>query len=397
MSKVYILEGKRTAIGNFQGTLSRESLSKIGAEVLKDVIKNTGVDVKKIDEVVIGNVLSGGLGQGIARQISLEAGVGIEIPAYGVNLICGSGMKSIINGYTAIKSGEANLIVAGGVELMSSAPFLLSGKVRSGNGLGNIVSEDHILKDALTDGMDGYHMGITAENIATKFNITRDQQDEFALESQKRAVNAIKDGKFKDEITAIKIKTRKGEIVFNEDEYPKKDATIEGLNKLRSAFKKDGTVTAGNASGINDGASMILLSSEKEKCCEPLGEIVSVGQGGVEPSLMGLGPVVAVRNALKKAGMKLEDMELIELNEAFASQSLGVIKMLSEEHDVTEEWIKEKTNVNGGAIALGHPVGVSGNRIVITLLNEMKKRNLKYGIASLCIGGGMGTAIIVKR
>lgn len=399
MEKVFIVGAKRSPIGSFLGTLKNVHPAELGSTVLKATLEESKICAKDIDEVIIGNVLPAGLGQGIARQISINSGFPVEVPAYSLNMVCGSGMKTVMNGFTSIKAGIFHSIVAGGVENMSKAPFITPGSIRQGNKLGSVNSEDHIILDALTDVFNNYHMGITAENIADKYSISREDQDVFAFTSQERAINAIDTGKFEKEIVPIVIKGRKETITFDKDEYPNRKTTKEILGKLRTAFKKDGTVTAGNSSGINDGASMIVLASEKkvnELSLEPLAEIISIGQGGVDPSLMGLGPVPAIRVALKNANLELKDMDLIELNEAFASQSLGVIEELSLEHKVTTDWIKEITNVNGGAIALGHPVGVSGNRIIVTLIHEMKKRNSKYGLASLCIGGGMGTAIIIK-
>jgi len=307
-------------------------------------------------------------------------------------------MKSVMVGASDILLGEANAVLCGGTENMSMAPYLLT-KGRFGYRLGDGKIVDHMVNDGLTDIFNHYHMGMTAENIADKYSITREEQDKFALESQQRAAKAIEEGKFKDEIEPVVIKGRKGDTIFEVDEHPRL-TNLEKLSKLRPAFKKDGSVTAGNASGINDGASMTVLMSE-EKCektgTKPLGELVAFAQHGVDPAVMGLGPVGAIKKVLQKANMSLKDMELIELNEAFAVQSLGVIKGLTEEHNVSKEWLMERTNVNGGAIALGHPVGCSGNRIIVTLLYEMKKRNLKYGLASLCIGGGMGTAVIIKN
>ena len=400
MKKAYIVEAKRTPIGKFLGTLKNSDAGELGAAVVKNIMKDHQDLMPKVDEVIVGNVLSAGLKQGIARQVSLHAGFPVEIPAYSLNMVCGSGMKAVMNGVAGIQSGTANLVVAGGVEMMSAAPFLLSGKNRSGSKLGNLQAVDSLIGDGLTDVFNNYHMGITAENIAEKHNITREEQDAFAMESQRRAIAAVDSGRFTDEIVPISIKTRKEEIWFDTDEHMNRSTSPEKLAKLRPAFKKDGTVTAGNASGINDGASMVLLASEEavdQYWLNPLVEIVAVGQGGVDPSVMGLGPVPAIRNVLKNAGMKLSDIGLIELNEAFASQSLGVLKELSQEHDVQVADLMPITNVNGGAIALGHPLGASGNRILVTLIHEMKKRNVEYGLASLCIGGGMGTAIIVKN
>ncbi len=309
-------------------------------------------------------------------------------------------MKTIMNAFVGIQAGFSQLVVAGGVESMSGAPYMIPGRVRWGNKFGNMEMVDHMIGDALTDAFGQMHMGITAENIVDKHQITREAQDQFAYDSQQKAIKAIDNGRFKDEIVPIEIKTRKGVIVFDTDEYPNRTTTPEILAKLRPAFKKDGSVTAGNSSGINDGTSFMIIASEsmvKKHNLPVLAEIVAVGQGGVDPNLMGLGPVPAIRHLLAASKLALKDMDLIELNEAFAAQSLGVVKELAEEHDMTEAEILERTNVNGGAIALGHPVGVSGNRIVVTLLHEMIKQDKKLGLASLCIGGGMGTAVIIKR
>ncbi|MGD9964291.1 MAG: acetyl-CoA C-acetyltransferase [Candidatus Izemoplasmatales bacterium] len=398
--KVFIVGAKRSPIGSFLGTLKDVHPRDMGSQVLKALLEETKVPVDKISEVVIGNILPANIGQGIARQISITAGIPETVPAYSLNMVCGSGMKAIMNAYVGIQAGFSNLVVAGGVESMSGAPFMLSGKVRSGSKMGNLEMVDHMLSDALTDAFGNMHMGITAENIVAKHSLTREEQDKFAYESQQKAINAVDSGRFKDEIVPIVIKTRKGEIVFENDEYPNRTTTPEILAKLRPAFIKDGSVTAGNSSGINDGASFTIIASEemvKKYNLPVLAEIVAVGQGGVDPNYMGLGPVPAIRNLLNTYDLKLQDMELLELNEAFAAQSLGVVKELSEEYGMKEEEILSRTNPNGGAIALGHPVGVSGNRIVVTLLHEMIKQDKHLGLASLCIGGGMGTALVIKR
>jgi acetyl-CoA C-acetyltransferase len=398
--KVFIVGAKRSPIGSFLGTLKDVHPRDMGSQVLKALLEETKVPVDKISEVVIGNILPANIGQGIARQISITAGIPETVPAYSLNMVCGSGMKAIMNAYVGIQAGFSNLVVAGGVESMSGAPFMLSGKTRSGNKMGNLEMVDHMLNDALTDAFGNMHMGITAENIVAKHSLTREEQDKFAYESQQKAINAVDSGRFKDEIVPIVIKTRKGEIVFENDEYPNRTTTPEILAKLRPAFIKDGSVTAGNSSGINDGASFTIIASEemvKKYNLPVLAEIVAVGQGGVDPNYMGLGPVPAIRNLLSTYDLKLQDMELLELNEAFAAQSLGVVKELSEEYGMKEEEILSRTNPNGGAIALGHPVGVSGNRIVVTLLHEMIKQDKHLGLASLCIGGGMGTALVIKR
>jgi len=400
MNKVYIVQAKRTAIGSFLGTLADVNPSELGSALIKDILDNVKVDVTDIDEVVVGNILPAGLGQGMGRQVAIKAGLPKEVIGYSVNMVCGSGMKAIMNGYANIALGLHNLVFAGGVENMSTAPFLTPKTARTGHKLGDMVLKDHMVFDALTDAYEGYHMGVTAENIQEKHNITREEQDAFAYNSQQKAISAIDNGRFKDEIVPFEIKKRKETIIFDTDEYPNRRSTLEKLGTLRTVFKKGGTVTAGNASGINDGASMILLANQKmidKYNLQPLAEIVAIGQGGVDPSVMGLGPVPAIKNVLETANMKLSDIELLELNEAFAVQSLGVVKELSEQHNVSEDWILDRTNVNGGAIALGHPVGVSGNRIIVTLIHEMIKRNNTYGLASLCIGGGMGTAVIIKN
>jgi len=399
MSKIYIVNAKRTAIGSFLGSLSSLSPDKLGGIVIKNIIEESGIDPSNIDEVVLGNILSAGHGQGLGRQAAIAGGIPVEVPAYSINMLCGSGMKAIMTAFNSIKAEEADLVIAGGIESMSQAGFVLPANIRSGHKMMDITVKDHMVTDGLTDAFNKYHMGVTAENIAEKYSISREAQDEFVMESQRKAIKAVDEGKFNDEIVPVEIKTRKGTVVFDKDEYPNRVTSLEKLSKLRTVFKKDGTVTAGNASGVNDGASVMLIASEKavkKYNLKPMVEIISVGQGGVDPSIMGMGPIPAVNKALKKAGMTLKDMELIELNEAFAAQFLGVRTELIKQHGVTEEWLNERTNVNGGAIALGHPIGASGNRITTTLIHEMKKRGVKYGLASLCIGGGMGTAVIVK-
>lgn len=398
--KVFIVGAKRSPIGSFLGTLKNVHPKEMGVQVLSNLLEETKVPKEEISEVIVGNILPANIGQGIARQISIGSGIPDTVPAYSLNMVCGSGMKSVMNGFVGIQSGFSKLVVAGGVESMSGAPFMVTGKARSGLKFGNLELVDHMLSDGLTDAFGKMHMGITAENIVDKHSITREAQDAFAFGSQQKAIKAIDAGKFKDEIVPIEIKTRKGTIVFDTDEYPNRKTTPEILAKLRPAFKRDGSVTAGNSSGINDGASFVILANEemvKKHNLNVIAELVEVGQGGVDPNVMGLGPVPAIRNALAKTDLKLSDMELLELNEAFASQSIGVVTELAEEHDLTMAEIFDRTNVNGGAIALGHPVGSSGNRIFVTLLHEMIKRDNKLGLASLCIGGGMGTCVIVKR
>ncbi|MGL5278799.1 MAG: acetyl-CoA C-acetyltransferase [Cetobacterium sp.] len=400
MEKIYIVAAKRTPIGSFLGSLNKVSPSHLAGEVIKNILEETKVDPNNLDEVIIGNVLSAGHSQGVGRQSAIRGGVPYSVPAYSLNIICGSGMKAVMSAYQIIKSGEASLILAGGTESMSQAPHLLNHGIRSGVKMGDSLAKDHMILDALTDAFHGVHMGITAENIAEKHNISREEQDQFSIESQQKAIAAIDNGRFKDEIVPIEVKDRKETVVVDTDEYPNRKTSFEKLSQLRPAFKKDGSVTAGNASGINDGAAVLLIASEsaiKKYDLTPLVEIVGVGQGGVDPLIMGLGPVPAIKNVLDKTGMKLQDMDILELNEAFAVQSLGVMKELCEMYSIDPVWFKDKTNVNGGAIALGHPVGASGARILTTLVHEMKKRDSQYGLASLCIGGGMGTAIIVKN
>ena len=400
MSKVYLVGAKRSAIGSMLGSLKDTSATWLGAQVLKAAIEEAKVDPAQLDEVIVGNVLSGGLKQGPGRQVSIGAGVPKEVPAYSLNMVCGSGLKAVMNAASEIAAGRANLVAAGGTEVMSGAPFLIDSKIRSGNKMGEMKLVDHMLQDSLTDAFSDTHMGITAENIAEQCGITREMQDDFAIQSQEKAIAAQDAGKFKDEIVPLTVKAGRKEIVFDADEHINRTTTREKLGTLRPAFKKDGTVTAGNASGINDGASFVVLASEEavEKYdLKPLAEVIGWGQGGVDPSVMGLGPVPAVANALKDAGKKLSEIEVLELNEAFAAQSLGVVKLLSEQHDLSQEEILSRTNLNGGAIALGHPVGASGNRILVTLLYELKHSGKTYGLASLCIGGGMGTAVVLKN
>jgi acetyl-CoA C-acetyltransferase len=400
MSKVFIVAAKRTAIGKFGGALTNMHPADMAAEVMKNIIEETHIDPSKIDEVIVGNILSAGQKQGIARQASIKAGIPNEVPAWGVNMICGSGMKSIITAFNNIRAGEGEMIMAGGTENMSASCYVLPGNVRNGVKMGDFKTVDSMILDGLTDAFSGQHMGITAENVAERLNISRQQQDEFSYRSQQKATAAIDNGKFKQEIVPIVFTTKKETITFDTDEFVNRSSTPEKLANLRPAFKNDGTVTAGSSSGINDGASFVLLASEeavKAYGLKPMVEIVAVGQGGVDPAVMGLGPVPAIRKALKKAGLKLTDIEILELNEAFAAQSLGVMKQLCEEHGVTPEWFEKNCNVNGGAIALGHPIGASGNRITVSLIHEMKRTSKKLGLASLCIGGGMGTAVILKN
>jgi acetyl-CoA C-acetyltransferase len=374
------------------GAVADVSTIKLGTTVVSEVIRRAGIQADTVDEVILGSVLTSGLGQNVARQISIGAGVPITTPAFTVSKVCGSGLKSIILAAQAIQCGDADIIVAGGAENMSAAAYLTHG-ARKGFRMGPVEMLDSMITDGLTDVFSGLHMGLTAENVAAQYGITREEQDRFALASQNKAEAAIKSGRFKDEIVPISIPQRKGPpVVFEQDEHPHFGTTMEALAKLKPAFKPDGTVTAGNASGINDAAAAVVVMSAakaKELGITPLAVIRSYGVGGVDPSIMGIGPVPASRKAFSKAGLKIGDMDLVEANEAFAAQALAVGKDL--------EIPPEKLNVNGGAIALGHPIGASGARILVTLLHEMQKRQSKLGLATLCIGGGMGAAMIVER
>lgn len=391
MREVVIASAARTPIGSFNGSLSAVSAVDLGVVAVKEALKRANVVPEMVDETILGCILQAGQGQGVARQVAVKSGIPIEKPAFTVNMICGSGLKTVQLAAQAIALGDADIVVAGGTENMSAAPYLLTNG-RTGYRMGNAEIVDSMVFDALTDIFNRYHMGVTAENLAEKYNITKEEQDAFAAASQNKAEAAIKAGKFKEEIVPVVISGKKGDTVVDTDEFPKAGVTVESLGKLRPAFRKDGTVTAGNASGINDGAAaIVLMSAEKAKelGITPLAKIAGYASAGVDPSIMGIGPVPAVKKALDKAGMELADMELIEANEAFAAQSIAVAKELGFE--------MEKVNVNGGAIALGHPVGSSGARILTTLLYEMKRRDLKKGLATLCIGGGMGTAVVVER
>ncbi|MGM0435995.1 MAG: acetyl-CoA C-acetyltransferase [Bacillota bacterium] len=400
MQKVYLVSARRTAIGTFMGSLSGLHPAVYGSKVVKTILEETKVDPNDIDELQIGNVLPAGLGMNLARQISIGAGIPETVPAYGINMVCGSGMKTIMNAFVSIQHGINNLVIAGGAESMSKAPYLLPDKTRKGIKMGSFEVKDHMLYDALTDVFGNMHMGITAENIVDKYKLTREAQDTFAITSQERARKARDEGRFDDEIVPIEVKTRKETFTFDKDEHINDRTTLEKLGTLRPAFKKDGSVTAGSSSGINDGASFVMLASEamvEKHNLTPLAEVVGVGQGGVDPNYMGLGPVPAIQKALEHTKLNFSDMNLMELNEAFAAQSLGVFEDLKKAYGETEESLMKRTNVNGGAIALGHPVGASGNRITVTLIHEMKKRGVRYGLASLCIGGGMGTAVVLKN
>jgi acetyl-CoA C-acetyltransferase len=391
MNEVVIVSAARTAIGKFGGTLAKVPAVKLGAHVIQENIKRAGIDPAIADEVIMGGVLQGGTGQMPARQAAIFGGVPIEVPAFGINNLCGSGLKSINLGASCIRSGEADVIIAGGMENMDLAPYVLN-NARFGYRMGDGALVDTMIKDGLIDAYSNNHMGVTAENLAKVYNVTREMMDEFAYNSQKKAVAAIAAGKFKDEIASMTVEMGRGKTVeFDTDEGPRADVTLEGLAKLKPVFLKDGAVTAGNASTINDGAAAVIIMSAKkaeELKLKPLARIVSGASAGVDPQLMGIGPAYATRKALKIAGMTIDDMDLIEANEAFAAQALSV--------GIELGWDPSKVNVNGGAIALGHPIGASGARILTTLLFEMMKRKSKYGLATLCIGGGMGAATIIE-
>ena len=392
MKDVVIVSAARTAIGTFGGGLSGLSAVEIGVVAAKEAIKRAGINPEVIDEVIVGNILSAGLGQNVARQIGINAGLPVTVPAMTINKLCGSGLKAASLAAQMIMLGDADVVLAGGTESMSNAPYLLP-KARFGLKMGNGQIVDSMIQDGLTDAFSQTHMGITAENIAERWNISREEQDEFAVKSQNKTEKAIKEGRFKDEIVPVSIPQRKGDpIVFDTDEFPKAGVTLEKIQKLRPAFKKDGTVTAATSSGINDGAAMlIVMSADKAKALglQPMAKIVSYASAALDPDIMGYGPVPATQKALKKIDMNIAEIDLIEANEAFASQSIAVARDLK--CDVN------KINVNGGAIALGHPIGASGARILTTLLYEMKKTDAKKGLATLCIGGGQGTAIIVEK
>lgn len=391
MCEVVIVSAVRTAIGSFMGSLSNTPATELGAIVIKEAINRAGITGEQVDEVIMGNVLQAGLGQGPARTAAMKAGLPIEVPAMAINKLCGSGLKAVHLASQAIQTGEAEIVVAGGMENMSLAPYLLT-KGRTGYRMGDGKVQDSMISDGLQCAINDYHMGVTAENIAEQYGLTREEQDEFAAWSQQKTERAIAAGKFKDEIVPVVIPQRKGEpIIFERDEFPRSGVTAAGLAKLKPAFKKEGTVTAGNASGINDGAAaMVLMSREKatELGIKPIATIRGIGAAGVDPAIMGIGPVPASKKALEKAGLTIEDIDLVEANEAFSAQSLAVGRDL--------EIPNEKLNVNGGAVALGHPIGASGARILVTLLHEMKRRESQYGLATLCIGGGQGVATIVE-
>ncbi|MFP4015850.1 MAG: acetyl-CoA C-acetyltransferase [Halanaerobiales bacterium] len=392
MREVVIVSAVRTAIGTFGGTLKDIDVIDLGAVVIKEALNRTGLEPEFLDEVIMGNVLQGGLGQNPARQAAVKAGIPFNVPSMTINKVCGSGLKSVSLAAQAIMLGDADVIIAGGMENMSRAAYLTE-SVRWGKKMGNTELIDLMIKDGLWEAFEDYHMGVTAENIAEQWNISRQEQDEFAALSQQKAERAINENRFADEIVPVEVPQRRQDpITFNTDEHPRAGTTVEKLSKLRPAFTRDGTVTAGNSSGINDGAAAVcLMSLEKarELNIKPLVRIRSYASAGVEPRIMGTGPIPAAKIALKKAELRISDIELIEANEAFAVQSLAVLKELNLDPGIV--------NVNGGAIALGHPIGASGARILVTLLHEMKKRKLRYGLSTLCIGGGQGCSIIVER
>ncbi len=391
MKEVVIASATRTAIGSFGKSLKNVPVVDLGSLVIKSALEKANVSPDVVEDVIMGIILQAGKGQNAARQASLKAGLNVDVPAMAINKLCGSGLKSVNLAVQEILLGDAEVVVAGGMESMSRAPYLLD-KARFGYKMGDGKVVDTMIKDGLTCAINEYHMGITAENLAEKYNISRKEQDEFAADSQRKALEAIKNDRFQDEIVPVEIPQRKKDPkIFKKDEFPREGVTAESLSKLRPAFKKDGTVTAGNASGINDGAAALLVMSREkaeELGVKPLVKIVSYATAAVDPKIMGIGPVPSIKKALDKCTWSLEDIELVELNEAFAAQSIAVLKELPFNKDIV--------NVNGGAIALGHPIGASGARILVTLIHEMKKRNLKRGLASLCVGGGMGVTTIVE-
>ena len=387
---IVIVSAARTPVGAFNGVFANLPAHELGKVAIKAALEWAGIEGAQVSEVILGQILSAGQGQNPARQASIAAGIPVESPAWGVNQLCGSGLRTIALGYQAILNGDSEIVIAGGQESMSMAPHCAH--LRNGVKMGNFDMVDTMIKDGLWDAFNGYHMGNTAENVAQKYQITRQQQDEFAVGSQNKTESAQKGGKFKDEIAPVTVKSRKGDVVVDADEYPRHGTTLESVGKLRPAFAKDGTVTAGNASGINDGAAVVVLMKASEAAKRgkiPLARIVSWAHAGVDPAIMGTGPIPASRAALAKAGWKIEDLDLIEANEAFAAQACAVNKDMG--------WNPAKVNVNGGAIAIGHPIGASGARVLVTLLHEMARRDAHKGLATLCIGGGMGVAMCVER
>lgn len=392
MKEVVIVSAVRTPIGSFNGGLASFSAAELGALTIAEAVKKAQVQPNQVDEVIFGNVLQAGLGQNIARQCAIKAGIPEGTPSFTVNKVCGSGLKTVNLAAQALMLDDAEIVVAGGTESMTQAPYVLESKARWGYRMGNAKVVDVMIQDGLWCAFNDYHMGVTAENVAVKYGITREAQDQLSFASQIKAVKAIDGGCFKKEILPVVVKGKKGDIIFDTDEYPKRDAALDKLACLKPAFKKDGSVTAGNASGINDGsAALVLMTADKAKALgiKPIARILGYGSGGVDPSLMGMGPVPATRKALAKAGLTIDQLDLIEANEAFAAQFLAVGKELG--------WPSEKVNVHGGAIALGHPIGASGARILVTLLHALETHNKKIGLATLCIGGGQGCATIVER
>ena len=390
MSDVYITSAIRTAVGSLGKSLKNVKAEDLGSAVISKSITKSNIKPSDLDEIIFGQVLTGGSGQNPARQAAMKAGVPKEVPAYIVNQVCGSGIRSVASGYQSIKAGNSKILIAGGQENMSLAPHAIH--LRDGKKLGDAELVDTMIKDGLWDAFHGYHMGVTAENVAEKFQVTREEQDKFSLKSQEKALKAQKDNKFNDEIINFKIRSKKAETNFNKDEHPREGINLDALSRLKPVFKKGGSVTAGNASGINDGAAAVILMSKQEAEKRGLEKLVTVkswASCGVDPALMGTGPIPSAKKALDLAGWKVNDVDLFEINEAFAAQSIAVIKTLSIPED--------KVNVNGGAIALGHPIGASGTRILVTLIHEMIKRDVKKGLATLCIGGGMGIAMCVER
>jgi len=391
MKEVVIVSAVRTAIGNFNGALAPLTAQELGAIAVSAALERAGIQGDVVDEVILGNVLQAGLGQNPARQAAVKGGVPVEVPSYTINKVCGSGLKAVNLAAQSIRADDAEIVVAGGFESMTNAPYLLEKQARWGYRMGNAKVVDEMIQDGLWCAFNDYHMGITAENVAEKFNISREDQDQLSFESQDKAIKAIAAGAFKKEIVPVTIKGKKGDVIFDTDEFPRAGTTKESLGGLRTAFKKDGTVTAGNASGINDGsAALVVMSADKAKALglKPLARILGYASGGVDPSIMGMGPVAATRKALTKAGISIADLDLIEANEAFAAQFLAVGRELG--------FPKEKLNVNGGAVALGHPIGASGARILVTLLHALAARGGKRGLATLCIGGGQGVATVVE-
>jgi len=391
MEDIFIVGAARTAIGKFGGSLAKTPASELGALVIRRVLERAGVAPEQVSEVIMGQVLAAGCGQNPARQAAMRAGLPEMIPSMTINKVCGSGLKAAMLGAQSIANGDADIVVAGGQESMSLSPHALMGS-RDGFRMGDAKLVDTMIIDGLWDVYNQYHMGVTAENVAKEYAVTRDEQDQFAVESQQKAERAMKAGRFKDEIIAVEIPSRKGTVVFADDEYPRHGSTLEAMKSLKPAFDKNGTVTAGNASGINDGAAAVVLASAKkvkELGLKPVARIKAFASAGVDPKYMGMGPVPASKRCLARAGWQPPDLDLMEINEAFASQAIAVNRQMG--------WDTKKVNVNGGAIALGHPIGASGCRILVTLLHEMQKRDAKRGLASLCIGGGMGVALAVER